>query len=915
VSYVARASVVGRDAELALLDGVLRDGAGGAAVILVGDAGIGKTTLWDATIATARARAVQVLAARSSGSEARLPFAGLIDLFEGIGPAELADLPAPQKLALEVALLRAEPRDGSIGTTAIAMALLGTVRSLAFRHPVLIAVDDLQWLDQPSADLLAFAARRLGEPDVRWLLARRPGRPGAIEQVLVRQGLQRLPMVGLSLGALRRLLFERLGLTLSRQLLRRIMDVTEGNPLFALEVGRSLVEKGTPTTTDEIPLPDTIEEIFGARVAGLRGPVRRVLLAVALGADPLIDEVAGITDAESLEGAVDAGVVAIDGERVRASHPLLAAAAERQSRARDRRELHLALARVAGEEQLRVLHLALASTRSDPELAARLAAAAEDAGARGARRQALLLAGHALRLTPAGALERPERVLALAERLDEAGELRRLTALLEEEAPLLPPGAMRARAWVLLSEGASVAGHEDQSRYYEQALAECGHDRNMRAMLLGKMADNAAAATISRLPDAEAWALEALEDATEARVERGALYSLAWARALTGRSVDDLCERSGVADDPTAYVSGSPERVAGKRLLWRGELSRARALFNSLSALADERGEPTSYAMLRFHLCEVELRAGNLEGASRLLDEWAESSDYETQFRPHYQRCRALLAAGRGDVKEARHWAAETLACAKAVGSRWDELEARRARALSALLDQAPKPAVEDLQAVWQHCEQEGVLDPGAFPVAPELVEALVELSATESARGVTERLGQLADEQDHPWARASEKRCRALVMLASGDQNDTGAALMVDAVGDFERLELRFDVARCQLGLGRSLRRAKQWRAAREALEAAVARFAAIGSAGWADRARAELARVGARRPRAGGVELTPSERQVVELAADGLANKQIASTLNVAVNTVEVHLARAYAKLGVHSRSQLGRVLTARS
>lgn len=909
-------SVVGRDAELALLGDVLTAGPPGGAMIMIGGPGIGKTTLWDAAIAGARAHGRRVLAARSSGSEARLPFAGLIDLCEDIEPAELAELAAPERSALEVALLRAEPRGGPVDSTAIAVALLGTIRAVAARDPILIAIDDLQWLDQPSADLLAFVARRLGGANVRFLLARRPARTGALEQVLVRQGLQRLKVVGLSLGAVRRLLFERLALTVSRPLLRRLVEATEGNPLFVLEVGRLLVERGTPSVADEVPLPETVEELFGERVARLRGPVRRVLLAVALSADPAVDHVSAVTDAAAIDDAVDAGVVRIDGGSVRAAHPLLAATALRHAGARERRELHLALAAVLSEEQLRVLHLALATLRLDAELAARLAAAADDACSRGARRQAVLLAGHALRLTPSAAAERPDRVMALAERLDEAGELPELTALLEQEMASLPAGALRARAWSLLGDGANVSSIDEQNRYLERAVAECGEDRNLRAALLARMAGNWAAAAVSRLQDAESLALDAVRDATDVRIKRESLYQLAWPRVLTGRPVEDLCEQSRVADDPAAYVSATPERVAAKRLMWRGELEGARKLFSQLSQLADARGEPTSYAMVRLHLCELEMRIGNLDAASLLLQEWAESSDFETQFRPQYQRCRALLAAGRGDAGEAGRWASEALERAQVAGSRWDELEALRAKGTAALVEQAPARALVDLKRVWEHCEREGVLDPGAFPVAPELVEAFVELHELDAAQAVTEQLGRLAaNQQEHPWATATAKRCGAIVMLGRDSHDVTAPALLGEASDDFDRLGLRFDAARCLLGLGRARRRSKQWRAAREALEAAAASFTALHATGWAERARAELDRVGARRPRGDDGELTPSERRVVELAADGLANKQIANTLYITVNTVEVHLSRAYAKLGVRSRSQLGRALEARA
>jgi DNA-binding CsgD family transcriptional regulator len=219
-----------------------------------------------------------------------------------------------------------------------------------------------------------------------------------------------------------------------------------------------------------------------------------------------------------------------------------------------------------------------------------------------------------------------------------------------------------------------------------------------------------------------------------------------------------------------------------------------------------------------------------------------------------------------------------------------------------ALRTGSPEQAADDLGLVWRHAQTEGVLEPGAFPVAPELVEALVEAGELAEARAVTERLARLAKRQEHPWGLASVKRCRALLRPRAEHR----AATLQAVAGDLERLGLRFDAARSLLALGRTQRRAKQWRAAREALADAEEAFERIGSPGWAELARAERDRVGGRRPGNSG-DLTPTEQRVVELAANGLANKQIASALFVTVHTVEVHLARAYAKLGVRSRAQL--------
>jgi DNA-binding CsgD family transcriptional regulator len=900
------ASVVGRDAELsAIARAIGAEGAPGA-VILVGGAGIGKTTLWEATVGSARAQGARVLLARPSAGEVRLAFAGLIDLCDRVEPGVLGELPAPQRAALDAALLRAEPAREGIASGAIAVGFLAVLRALALQSRVLIAVDDLQSLDSPSEEMLAFAARRLEGAEIGFVLARRPGRAGELERALAGRGLERVAVGSLTLGAVRNLLFGRLGLGVSRQLMRRIMETTDGNPLFAFEMGRSLVERGPPLLEGAVPLPDSVQEILGIRVARLPPPVRRVLLAVALSGHLSIEQLATVVGSGGVDDAVDAGVVLLDGRRVRASHPLLAAAAVKHSRARERRELHSALARVVREDELGAMHLALATSVADREVAAQIAAAAADARARGARREALQLATHALRVTPPRAAERPERVLALAQQLDDAGELRRMTALLNDELASPPPGPMTARAWIFLSEGDQVVSIREQDAYLDRALAECAEDRNLRAWVLAKKADNMAAAAIARLAEAEAWALEALRDAKEPGVQRFALYGLAWARALNGRGVDDLCQRSAVTIDPAAHVGGSAERLAGMRLMWRGELSAARAWFRSLSDLADARGELTSYAMLRLHLCELELRAGDWEGASARLDEWAQSADYETQFRPQYHRCRALLAAGVGNAADTERWETQAIERARAAACLWDELEARRARGIAALLTQAPERAVQDLAGVWEHCHRERVLEPGAFPVAPELVEALTELGELDQAHTVTDRLRALAEEQAHPWVRTSAKRCRAILSLGAGGYDEAAGNMLRNAASELEQMEMRFDSARCLLALGRAQRRAKQWGAARETLQAAIDAFSALRSDGWAARSRSELDRVGGRR-RGAADGLTPTERRIAELVAEGLANKEIATRLYVTVRTVETHLTHAYAKLGVRTRAQL--------
>ncbi|MGZ5399754.1 MAG: LuxR C-terminal-related transcriptional regulator, partial [Nocardioides sp.] len=606
---------------------------------------------------------------------------------------------------------------------------------------------------------------------------------------------------------------------------------------------------------------------------------------------------------EGLERALDEGVVVADGERVRASHPLLAAAAKRHATLGESRELHRALADIVTNEQRRALHLARATRNEDEQLAARVAAAAEAAAGRGAPRLAAELGTHAVRLTDPDSATYVPRLLDLGRHLIVAGEKQRLTDLLAGRADSLPDPASRVAAYLLLMQG--VVRHNDDIRQLlERALVEAGDDHDLRAQVLVELAENEAVVTVAQIAHAEQRAAEAVAFGGRPDAHRHALTALAWTRALRGSPVADLCERFRALPGDRITVSQRPERVAGQRLVWRGEVQEARKLLTSLRVEAEERAEPSSYALVRLHLCELELRIGASDEAQRLLDDWGATADNRLLHWPMYERCRALLAAGRGDADGARRWGRMALDRVEATGVRWDWLEVERALGLVALLEKDPAAAVEHLGAVWNHAEGEGVGDPGAFPVAPDLVEALVETEALDEARSVTTRLAALARAQDHPWAGAGSQRSAATLALAA-TYDDRAAEGLEAAATTYRDLGLAFDEARTLLVLGRARRRARKWGDARGTLERAVSAFGAIGSPGWAAEARTELARVGARRKTPG--LLTATERRVAALAVDGLSNKEIARSLVVTVNTVEFHLRNTYAKLGIRSRMQL--------
>jgi DNA-binding CsgD family transcriptional regulator len=875
-------------------------------LVVCGEPGIGKSTVWEAGVDLARARGFAVWSARPGEAETGLSFAGLADLVEAAGV--LAGLPPPQRHALEVAVRRAEPDGPPPEPLAVAAGLLGALRAAAAAAgPVLVAVDDLPWLDGASAGAVVFAARRLAGEDVRFLVARRDGRPTELERVLEAAGVARVALGPLSLGAVSGLLAARLGEPLPRRVVRLVFDTSGGNPLFALELGRAVAERGLPEIGAALPVPGVLGELFGARVAALPPGVRRALLAVALSPGLTGAELAAVVDPLVAEDAAAGGVLVAEGARVRASHPLLAAAAAEGSTAAGRRDLHRALGAAVGDPVLAARHRALAATGPEAALAGEVAGAAAAAAARGAIADAAGLAGQALRLTPAGAGAYDGRLLALARYLIDAGELPRAAGLLSERIGTMRAGPVRAAAYLLLGE---AADHSEEEEHLTRAIADSAAAPGLRAQALARRAAQQAVSRVERIAEAEQLAGAALAAASSAGPDgqRQALVALAWARVLRGRSVADLAARAAGLPPGTSSLWGSSvDRPAGVRLAFRGELAAAREVFRRLLAAAEQRGEARSGVVFLMQLCEVELRAGDTFAAARALGEHDQWAALEPEGQATGRRVEAALAAVRGEAVQAAALTRQVLAARDTQG--WDRVEALRAAGLAALLARDPQQAVTSLAAVWQHTEREGVEDPGAFPVAGDLAEALAEAGRAKDAGQVIARLARLAAAQQHPWGLATTERSRAVAALAGG-YDDAAAAQLAGAAAAYQALGLHFDAARALLVLGRAQRRAKKRAAARDCLEQARAGFEQLGCPGWAAAAAAEADRISGRRAApAGG--LTPGERRVAELAAAGLSNKQVAARLYLSDRTVEAHLSRAYAKLGVGSRAQLARAL----
>ena len=896
--------LIDREAELGELEQFAVSGRSDPVLVVSGGPGAGKTALWEAGRRLAGAQGCRVLVARPSQAEGQHPFAALFDLLEEVGPDVLGQLPAPQRGALEAALLRSAPADVAPEPFAIAAGLLGVLRALAVVRPVLVAVDDLQWLDPASADALAFAARRFHGPACRFLFARRSGQTTEVESALSQAGVRRVEVGPLSVEGTHRLLSQRLGLSVPPRTLSQVFEATQGIPLLVLELGRMLAARPAPAFGSDLPIAGLAGNPFLGRVAALPRSALRALLAVSLSGQVSLLTMAGVADLAAVDDLVTACLLVLDGGRVRPSHPLLAEAARRVSSAEDRRALHLDLARSAEDETVSARHLALATRRPDASVASVIAAAGTVAVRRGAAHHAADLAEHALRLTPPAAAEYPDRLLTLGESLVTIGELQRAQELVAPRVGELPAGAVRARAHLLLADAGNLAEHED---HLERALAQSQDEPALQATVLAAKSILLSVLRVRRIGEALTCAVHARELAAACGTDGPhVLSALAWARVMAGLPLDDLTGLPA-RQEPGWLYEDSIDRQAGIQLLFRGRVQAAREVFQRLRALADERGEARFRAVLQVQSCEVELRAGRVLECSRLLDqrhEWVGLDDVE----PHRARCQALLAAVRGHPEDTRRWAGMVATAAAAAPDPedvlWDELEVRRAQGIVWLLANRPDQAAEALGPVWERTQREGVDEPGAFPVAPELVEALVRLGRTEEAAAITSRLRYLAELRDHPWAAATANRCAAAIALASGYDEDAAARLAAAAAALGE-LGLSFDRARSLLWLGQMARRARKRAVARRFLHAAAAAFDDLGSVGWAEHVRGELARLGARP--APDLELTAAEQRVAALAAQGMSNKQIAKQLFTAVHTVEVHLVHAYAKLGVRSRAQL--------
>ncbi len=900
--------IVGRESELAVVEEYLACEPTGRTLAIVGEPGIGKTTVWSEAVARARAREAVVLVARPSESEAKLAFAGLADLLARVQEAPLAALPGPQRDALEVALLRVParrpPERRLVGT-----ALLSLLRGLATTQGgVALAVDDLQWLDAPSSAAIGFALRRLGSEPVRALLAVRSESAGRslVAELQHDERLVRLELGPLSVAALHRILSHELGRTFPRPTLVRIEQLSDGNALYALEIARRL-EREDGHDPAQLPVPESLQALVAARVRALPAETRAALLRAAALARPDLC----LVEAASLAPAEEAGLVRIGaGDQVEFAHPLFASAVYSSTPLARRREAHRELAAAVADPEEIVRHLALACDGPDAEVAGALRGAAQRARTRGAPETAAELAQLAIRLLPEGDASRDELRLELGGFLSLAGDFQRARRLLEELRADLEPGDLLARAALTLAEiDYWRRGESAALALGEEALA-VARDPLVRARCQVAIAMDAGTVDLPKAADAARAALELLDSRSDAEPDlvSAALGARVRAGLFLGEGFDvEAAERAVALEGDTAVGAVDTRAVfkLGQWLRYVDDLDGARARLAEAERAAVDEGDESSLANILLNRVALETWAGRWSEAAELTGRMNDAFEQLGTDPSGIGPWLVFVDAHAGRLEPVQAVAAQGRPREPIVAAILD-----RCVGLAALAAGDHEAADRGLSAALAELDRVGFREPAIWRVDGDAIEAAVGVGDLERAEALVSRFEERAGRSRIPWSLAVSARCRGLVLASRGELEDAADAL-VRALADHERCPVPFERARTLLLHGQVLRRLKRKREARAALEEAGASFRGLGAEAWERRAADELARVAVRRA---PEELSATELRIARLAASGATNQEIAARVFLTRKAVEANLARAYRKLGIRSRAQLARALDAR-
>lgn len=908
--------LVGRESERRAIDSLLTGArvADSGVLVLVGEAGIGKTALLRE--AEELAGTMRVLRADGVRSEQMIPFAGLLQLLRPLLPL-LTEIPVSQARALRSALLLEPPGTVTHSRFAVGAATLSLLSRAAEDRPVAVLVDDGHLLDQPSVEALTFAARRLVSDPVALLVSVRASAPGAA----VWSELPALPLHGLDPESAGRLVTTAAAREATGAAVRRLHQATGGNPLALLELAADAEEVANLPAGSPVEVSERLTRSFIGRAEGLSAPARTVLLVAAADSTSVATvhracRELGLVDG-SLTEAEDAGLVAVTGDRVTFRHPLVRSAVYGAADPATRRAVHRALAKVvqAHETDRLAWHVSRGAEGPDEATAATLELAGRSASSRGAFAIAVQAHERAAELTVDPARLAP-RLLAAAEAGWLAGASADATALLDRGLAAGPDPATTARILELRGAIETRCGSLEAARttLVDAARDLVGPDPDGAVRLL---ADAVHACFYLADPATALSAAETIEKILDRTSEVDSRFhgtmALGMARILSGagQSGSDHI-RAAVAMLPHLDGYPDPLRLPRRILagLWLRESDPARTLLgDQIERLRDEAALG-ALPYLLMHLARDDATTDRWQDAEasyleaiHLATETGQSTDLATSLaglawlRARLGRaddCRSTVAAA-GDLCSGRHIH---------IGTAWldfaqGDLEAGLGNLAGAAVH------YERLETLLV---DRGVSDPDVSAAA-ELVEAYLHLGRADDALHLAETFTSKAMDKGQPWALA--RAHRALALCRQGDLREesfrTAGELHAQTADKYE-------AARTELAFGACLRRERRRVEAREHLRSAVDSFEDLGARPWADKAAQELAATGetVQRREAMVIDaLTPQERQVAQLLAGGRTTREAAAALFLSPKTVEYHLRHVYAKLGVRSREALAAAL----
>ncbi|GII68158.1 LuxR family transcriptional regulator [Sphaerisporangium melleum] len=913
----ATTPLIGRDAEIRALAGMvdrIHDGGGG--LMVRGEAGIGKSALLAAAAALAAERGLRVLTAVGVQSETLLPYAGLHQLLHPI-QAHDDRLPAPQREALRAAFGMTDAAVPDLYL--VALATLNLLVEAATRAPTLLVVDDAHWLDQASAQVLAFVARRIESAPVLLLAGIRDGFPSVLSDA----GLPGMPLEGLPEAAAGSLL-DAAGLELAPKTRQRVLREAAGNPLALMELPRAWdgLDGDALLRTSWLPLTVRLEKTFGSQVAELPPATRTLLLVAAVNDGSVLAETLAAAarlsrDAaeQDLAPAVAARLIATGQGRVVFRHPLMRSAIYQAASLAQRHAAHAAIADTLAElsggapgdlADREIWHRAAASPRPDDTVAAALDAMADRARQRGVAAAAVSALEQAARLSH-DQHERAERLLRAADASVELGNHDVVARLLRQTEPLNLSPQQRTR--VLWIRGAFDDGTGDHAvgplalaELAETVAAEGDHERALRILWSAALR----CFWVEPGPQARERVVAVAEALPIDRRHPQLLAVLAYAAPI---------ERGGVVIDGLREVTSQPvvdpqaARLLGTAAVLVGALDLAERL--SAAALTGLRSHGRLQLLARalsaqawsaVFLVDLDVAIPAVHEAALLAAETGQPLMYGTAVST-----KALLAALRGERDDALALATEAERLSLTASVRPVLATVQVARAMVALADGRFAEAHDRLARMHDPSDPSHHIALRCYFLGL-LADAAAHSGNVAEGRVILAEMEEVARRTPSPALWAGLLLARALLAEESRAPALFEEALASDAV------RWPFARAHTQLAYGEWLRRRRRVAQAKPLLRSARETFDALGALPWSERARRELRASGERseqRPVEVRDRLTAQELQIVQMVAEGMTNREIGERLYVSHRTIGAHLYRIFPKLGITSRAELGAIL----